>query len=44
MGKTMDKYHEKMSPQELELLFEETDRDKDGRVDFKDFMRMMMSK
>jgi len=33
-----------MSDQELELLFEETDRDKDGRVDFKDFMRMMMSK
>jgi Ca2+-binding EF-hand superfamily protein len=40
----MEKNEEKLSTEDLELLFDETDRDKDGTIDFKDFMRMMMSK
>ena len=44
LGQTMEKNEEKLSTEDLELLFDETDRDKDGTIDFKDFMRMMMSK
>ena len=44
LGATMERYNEKLSPQELEALYTETDKDQDGKVDFRDFMRMMMSK
>jgi len=41
----MANYGEKrLSPQDFELLFEETDYDQDGFINFDDFVRMMMSK
>ena len=42
---TMMAYGEKrLTPQEFELLFQETDYDNDGLINFEDFVRMMMSK
>ena len=40
----MIKYGEKMTEGQYQLLFDETDNDEDGMINFKDFMRMMMSK
>ena len=44
MKDTMIKYGEKMHEDEYKLLFDETDYDDDGKINFTDFMRMMMSK
>ena len=44
MGETMVKYGEKMSDEDLEHLYIEADKNGDGRVDFSDFIQMMMSK
>ena len=44
MKDTMIKYGEKMTEGQYQLLFDETDNDEDGMINFKDFMRMMMSK
>ena len=42
---TMYNYGERrLSDEELNLLFEETDADKDGLINFDDFVRMMMSR
>jgi Ca2+-binding EF-hand superfamily protein len=40
----MHEYGEKLSDEELKLMFEETDMNKDGKVDFEDFVLMMMAK
>ncbi len=41
----MATYGEKrLSPQDFEMLFRETDYDGDGLINFDDFVRMMMSK
>ena len=38
-------YGEKrLSPEEFEMLFNETDYDQDGMINFDDFIRMMMSR
>ena len=37
-------YNENLSEQELELMFKETDADGDGKINFKDFILMMMAK
>ena len=34
----------RMSDEEFQLLFEETDADGDGVINFDDFVRMMMSR
>ena len=36
-------YNENLSEKELDQLFNETDTDGDGRIDFKDFIKMMMA-
>ena len=42
---TMYNYGERrLSNEEFGLLFEETDADKDGLINFDDFVRMMMSR
>ena len=45
LQETMGAYGEKrLSPQDFEMLFRETDYDGDGLINFDDFVRMMMSK
>ena len=34
---------ERLTQRDLDLLFEETDFDKDGLINFDDFVRMMMT-
>ena len=43
LGRVIESYNEKLEPAELEQLFNETDIDGDGRIDFKDFIKMMMA-
>jgi calmodulin len=40
----MHEYGEKLTDEEIKLMFDETDMNKDGRVDFEDFVLMMMAK
>lgn len=40
----MHEYGEKLSDEEIKLMFDEMDMNKDGRVDFEDFVLMMMAK
>ena len=35
---------EKLTDEEIKLMFEETDMNKDGNVNFEDFVLMMMAK
>ena len=45
LEETMKHYGEKrLSNEEFVLLFEETDADNDGVINFDDFVRMMMSR
>eukprot|EP00806_Schmidingerella_arcuata_P003572 Macronucleus_4240.p1 GENE.Macronucleus_4240~~Macronucleus_4240.p1 ORF type:complete len:176 (+),score=62.16 Macronucleus_4240:1-528(+) len=45
LQETMMAYGEKrLSQQDFEMLFDETDHDGDGLLNFEDFVRMMMSK
>ena len=45
LQETMQDYGEKrMTNEEFNLLFEETDADGDGLINFDDFVRMMMSR
>ena len=44
LKETMKKHGEKMSDEEADKLFKETDFDGDGRIGFEDFVRMMMSR
>jgi Ca2+-binding EF-hand superfamily protein len=41
---TLEKAGEKISEDDLKLLFDETDVDEDGKIGFRDFMLMMMAK
>ena len=42
---TMETYGERrLTPEEFAMLFEETDHDNDGLINFEDFVRMMMSR
>ena len=36
-------YNENMTEDEINLMFDEADYDKDGKITFKDFVLMMMS-
>ena len=40
----MHAYGEKLTEEEVKLMFQESDYNKDGRVDFEDFVLMMMAK
>jgi calmodulin len=40
----MFKYGEKLSDEDYSILMRETDHDKDGQINFDDFVRMMMAK
>ena len=40
----MHQYGEKLSDEEVKLMFDETDSDKDGKISFEDFVLMMMAK
>ena len=40
----MEQYGEKYSTEDFKLLFEENDYDKDGVLNFTDFIRIMMYK
>ena len=40
----MHQYGEKLSDEDVQLMFEETDYDKDGKISFEDFVLMMMAK
>ena len=44
LKKTMEKYGEKYSPAEFDLLFSENDADGDGFINFTDFIKVMMYK
>ena len=45
LQETMQNYGERrLSDEEFELLFQETDYDGDGYINFDDFVRMMMSR
>ena len=44
MKEMMDKYGEKLSDEEADLLFKDVDTDKDGKVMFEDFILMLMAK
>ena len=43
LKRVMKEWNENMSPDEFQLLFETTDRDRDGMIDFDDFVKMMMA-
>ena len=44
MKDIMNQYGEKLSDEDAQLTFEETDYDKDGKISFEDFVLMMMAK
>lgn len=44
LKEVMHHYGEKISDEEVKLMFEETDLDHDGKVTFEDFVLMMMAK
>ena len=44
MKDVMHQYGEKLSDEDVQLMFEETDYDKDGKISFEDFVLMMMAK
>ena len=44
LKRTLKKYNENLSDEEFNIMFNETDADKDGKINFKDFILMMMAK
>ena len=44
LKEVMGQYGEKLSDEEVKLMFDETDIDHDGRITFEDFVLMMMAK
>jgi len=44
LKEVMGTYGEKLSDDEITLMFSETDADKDGKISFEDFVLMMMAK
>ena len=44
LKEVMHQYGEKLSDEEVKLMFDETDIDHDGKIQFEDFVLMMMAK
>ena len=44
LRRVLKAYNENLSDEEVKLMFSETDADKDGKINFKDFILMMMAK
>lgn len=44
LKEVMHQYGEKLSDEEVKLMFDETDIDHDGKITFEDFVLMMMAK
>ena len=44
LERTLKAYNENLQEDEIKIMFNEADQDKDGKIDFKDFVLMMMAK
>ena len=44
LKRVLKQYNENLSDEEVNILFHETDADKDNKINFKDFILMMMAK
>ena len=44
LKRVLKHYNENLSDDEVKLMFQETDQDNDGKINFKDFILMMMAK
>ena len=44
LKRVLKAYNENLSDEEVKLMFKETDADKDDKINFKDFILMMMAK
>ena len=44
LKRVLKDYNENLSDEEFNILFAETDNDKDGKINFRDFILMMMAK
>lgn len=44
LKRVLKQYNEALSDEEITILFHETDADKDNKINFKDFILMMMAK
>ena len=44
LKRVLKEYNEHLSEEEYKILFRETDNDKDGKINFRDFILMMMAK
>jgi calmodulin len=44
LKRVLKQYNENLSDEEVTILFHETDADKDNKINFKDFILMMMAK
>lgn len=44
LKRVLKSYNENLSDEEVKLMFKETDADKDDKINFKDFILMMMAK
>ena len=44
LKRVLKEYNEHLSEDEYKILFRETDNDKDGKINFRDFILMMMAK
>ena len=44
LARVLKHYNEILTEEEVTLMFNETDADKDGKINFKDFILMMMAK
>ena len=44
LKRVLKHYNENLSDEEIKLMYNETDGDKDGKINFRDFILMMMAK
>ena len=44
LKRVLKEFNEHLSEEEMKILFRETDYDKDGKINFRDFILMMMAK
>ena len=44
LQRVLKQYNENLSEKEIKLMFSETDADKDNKINFQDFILMMMAK
>ena len=44
LKRVLKEYNEHLTEEEFKILFRETDNDKDGKINFRDFILMMMAK